>query len=149
MTVSIQPAEASDALAISSILSNWIDETDWMPRIHTYDEDRGFGRFLLENTDVTVAKATGEVIGFVAVQGDIVQALYVAHDARRQGVGKALLDAVRVGRDYISLWTFQANADARAFYGREGFAEVEHTDGTGNDEKLPDVRLVWVRENAA
>ena len=45
----------------------------------------------------------------------------------------------------LELWTFQANTRARAFYAREGFAEVKLTDGQGNDEELPDVRMVWNR----
>ena len=35
--------------------------------------------------------------------------------------------------------------EADGFYVREGFTEVELTDGAGNDEGLPDVRLVWHR----
>ena len=44
---------------------------------------------------------------------------------------------------HLTLWTFQANDGARRFYAREGFREVEFTDGAGNAEKLPDVRLEW------
>jgi len=43
----------------------------------------------------------------------------------------------------LQLWTFQVNDEARRFYGREGFVEVEHTDGAGNEEGEPDVRLEW------
>ena len=63
--------------------------------------------------------------------------------ARGRGVGKALLDTAKARSDRLELWCFQANAGARRFYAREGLAEVERTDGAGNDEKLPDVRLVW------
>ena len=34
----------------------------------------------------------------------------------------------------------------RAFYAREGFVEVDWTDGAGNEEHEPDVRCRWVRE---
>ena len=44
----------------------------------------------------------------------------------------------------LTLWTFQANVAARAFYIREGFSEVETSAGEGNDEGLPDVRLDWL-----
>jgi putative acetyltransferase len=50
-----------------------------------------------------------------------------------------------VGRDRLSLWTFQANEGARRFYAREGFAEVRMTEGD-NEEGLPDVLLEWVRD---
>ena len=53
--------------------------------------------------------------------------------------------------DRLELWCFQRNEAARRFYAREGFAEVEWTEGADNDEGLPDVRLVWQasREAAA
>lgn len=74
--------------------------------------------------------------------GGEISALYLAPAARGRGLGKALLDEAK-GQGRLSLWTFQANPGARAFYRREGFREVEFTAGAGNDEKLPDVRLEW------
>jgi len=43
----------------------------------------------------------------------------------------------------LQLWTFAVNEPARRFYRRQGFVEVEQTDGAGNEEREPDVRLVW------
>ncbi len=143
MNVVVEPAHADDAPAIAMILSNWIDEVPWMPRVHTHDEDRGFGAFLIERMAVIVARVNGAVSGFLAHDRPVVHALSLTPSTRGQGFGKALLDHVKADRDKVELWTFQANSGARRFYAREGFVEVERTDGTGNDEKLPDVRLVW------
>jgi len=43
----------------------------------------------------------------------------------------------------LSLWAFAANHGAIAFYGRAGFVEVLRTDGSGNEERQPDVRMRW------
>ncbi|GHD97675.1 hypothetical protein GCM10010339_00960 [Streptomyces alanosinicus] len=43
----------------------------------------------------------------------------------------------------LSLWTFQVNKPAHRFYERHGFTAVESTDGSGNEEREPDVRYVW------
>ncbi len=43
----------------------------------------------------------------------------------------------------LALWTFQTNTRAQAFYTRHGFTEVRRTDGSANEEKAPDVRMVW------
>ncbi len=84
-------------------------------------------------------------MGFIAVkQGDIA-GFYVAEGHRGRGIGKALLDAVKAEEPRLALWTFQANVDAIRFYAREGFCEVERTDGAGNEERLPDVRMIWRR----
>lgn len=144
MKVQIEPARADDAAAIADILSDWIDATPWMPRIHTRDEDRGFGAFLIEKMAVIVARKGGEVAGFLARDGAVIHALYLAAGQRGRGIGKALLDSAKAGRGRLELWTFQANADAQRFYAREGFVEVEATDGQGNDEKLPDIRMEWI-----
>ncbi len=55
-----------------------------------------------------------------------------------------LLDVVKAQRpDGFSLWVFQSNTGARRFYERHGLVELEHTDGSGNEEKSPDLRMAW------
>ncbi len=78
-----------------------------------------------------------------------VEHLYVDPVWIDQGIGALLLARAREERPAgLQLWTFQVNDEARRFYGREGFVEVEHTDGAGNEEGEPDVRLEW-RPSAA
>jgi ribosomal protein S18 acetylase RimI-like enzyme len=43
----------------------------------------------------------------------------------------------------IRLYTFQANVAARRFYQRHGFREIEFSDGSANEERIPDVLLEW------
>ena len=90
-----------------------------------------------------MARADGKVAGFLARRKDEIDALYLARDARRAGIGTALLNAAKGSGSVLHLWTFQANRGARAFYAKNGFDEIELTDGHGNDEKLPDVRMRW------
>jgi len=48
-------------------------------------------------------------------------------------------------RDIDRIASIQRNADARRFYAARGFVEVALTDGTRNDEREPNVRMVWTR----
>ncbi|NUR05809.1 MAG: chorismate mutase [Nocardioidaceae bacterium] len=55
-----------------------------------------------------------------------------------------LLDVVTATRPGgFCLWVFESNHAARAFYARHGLVELERTDGSGNEEKAPDLRLAW------
>ena len=36
-----------------------------------------------------------------------------------------------------------ATLPARAFYARHGLVELERTDGSGNEERAPDLRMAW------
>jgi chorismate mutase len=38
---------------------------------------------------------------------------------------------------------FEMNTPARAFYERHGLLELERTDGRGNEEKCPDIKMAW------
>jgi chorismate mutase len=65
-----------------------------------------------------------------------------------QGVGSALLDVVKslLPRGF-GLWVFLSNEPARRFYRRHGLVELETTDGSGNEEGAPDLRMVWEGED--
>jgi GNAT superfamily N-acetyltransferase len=142
----LRPATPEDAHAIAAILSDWVDRTDWMPRVHSLDEDRSFGTYLVDRTVVTVAEEDARVLGFLARRESQVEALYVRGGRRGQGVGRALMDRAMAECAELGLWCFVANAAARGFYARLGFVEDARTDGAGNDEGLPDVHLVWRRD---
>ncbi len=138
--VAIRKADEADADAVASILSGWIDRTDWMPRIHTLAGDHAFVSHLLQRGGVRVAVAAHGIEGFISQQSEEIDALYVSNC--RQGIGSALLSDAKERCQRLSLWTFAANEGARRFYARHGFVEVGATDGD-NDETLPDVRLLW------
>lgn len=140
----IRPAQESDASAMADVLSDWIDATPWMPRLHSHDEDLGFCRFLVKTTEVFVADPQNG-FGFLARKGDAVDALYLSPDLRRQGWGTALIDAIKHDRRRLTLWTFQTNKPAIAFYEAQNFHITDLTDGSRNAEKLPDCLMTWTR----
>ena len=144
----LRPARSTDAGTVGGILSDFIVSTPWMPRIHTRAEDIGFAGHMIDRGWVNVAEQDGAVTGFAACDGENVHALYVAAPVRRLGVGSALLRHLQAQVNRLSLWTFQANNAAQAFYTTHGFVMVEQTGGAGNDEGLPDMRLEWSREAA-
>lgn len=135
-----------DAGAVGAILSEFVDTSDWMPRIHTRAEDIAHAARMIDLGWVHVAKDNGTVIGFCARNGDDLDSLYVIAEKRGQGVGAALLRHAQSAVDRLELWTFQANEGAQRFYLRHGFVEVQRTDGSGNDERLPDIQYEWQRE---
>ena len=144
----LRPARTTDAGRTGTILSGFIDETDWMPRLHSRAQDLGFAGSMIDRGWVTVAEADGIVVGFSACDEQFVHALYIDADARRQGCGTALLAQMQQVNSSLTLWTFQANGAAQDFYLRHGFVELDRSDGSHNDEGLPDVRLRWNRGSA-
>ncbi|WP_235962767.1 GNAT family N-acetyltransferase [Ruegeria haliotis] len=60
----------------------------------------------------------------------------------REGIGKALLDTAKDGRDYLWLTAHEPNKAAQKFYRREGFTVVGSEPPTP-PETLPVVRMEW------
>jgi putative acetyltransferase len=112
----------------------------YLPVLHTGEQTQRFIARVVRQQRVHVAEVDGTVIGFAAVHEGWLNHLYVEPAWHRRGIGTALLRAACDGLDHVQLWVFQANDDARRFYERHGFALGELTDGTGNEEQVPDAR---------
>lgn len=114
---------------------------------HTEQEDRDFFTHLIQGpAEVWIAESPRSTspIGFAALEGDWLHSLYVLPGWTEQGVGSSLLDLVKAIRPGgFALWVFESNARARSFYARRGLVTVRRTDGAGNEEKTPDIQLIW------
>ncbi|WP_406728094.1 GNAT family N-acetyltransferase [Streptomyces sp. GD-15H] len=110
------------------------------------DEVYGYFRHVLVPLHETwVAEAEGGgVVGVMVLEGEEVEQLYLAPEWRGRGIGDRFVALAKErGPQGLSLSTFQINAPAHRFYERHGFKAVEWTDGSGNEEREPDVRYVW------
>lgn len=142
----IRRGEPRDAGPCAAILNAWIDDTPWMPRVHpAEDVDRHYREFVFKAREVWVAG--DPPAGYIALAPEDFEITSFCARHPGQGVGRDLLDHVKRSFDRLSLWTFMANSGARRFYAREGFREVERTEGD-NEEKLPDVKFAWGRAHA-
>ncbi|WP_136637487.1 GNAT family N-acetyltransferase [Pseudooceanicola onchidii] len=142
MSLAIRQAQPLDAGKIGAILTQSVRDQTWLPVLHSEAENIHFFGRMIDHGLVWVAD-DGVVRGFLAREEDYIHALYVARGARGHGIGAALLRAAQAVCGRLELYTFVANTGARRFYQRHGFAEVDRTDGSQNDEGLPDVFMVW------
>lgn len=144
----IRPAQPTDAGAVGAILSQFIAQTDWMPRLYSAAQELSFAGTMIDRGWVRVAEPEGSgtgIAGFMARDAGYIHALYVASEQRGQGVGRSLLEDAKRRAARLELHTFQCNTAAQRFYGRAGFREAGRGDGSANDEGLPDIFLVWER----
>ncbi|MEQ1823152.1 MAG: GNAT family N-acetyltransferase [Fimbriimonadaceae bacterium] len=85
-----------------------------------------------------------QIVAWVDVREGWLDQLYCRRGFTGKGIGLELLNhAKAVSPDRLMAYTFQVNDGARRFYAREGFIEAELSDGADNEERQPDVRLVW------
>jgi putative acetyltransferase len=140
----IRRATADDVEAIVAVFESSFGTLEFVPKLHTHEENLAqIGRVVAEQ-DVFVYDEAGDIAGFVALDGDVGTYLYVRPGAFGHGVGSALLAEVKRQRSGgFTFWAFQANEQARRFDERRGCVAVRFTDGAGNEERTPDVLYEW------
>jgi putative acetyltransferase len=93
---------------------------------------------------------SGEIVGFSAVHDGAIDHLYVLPAWQGRGIGNALLHrAMAAHPEGLWLWVFEQNTGAQALYARAGFVTQFRTDGSGNEEQVPDVRMRWDGDRAS
>jgi GNAT superfamily N-acetyltransferase len=145
--IEIREAERrGDALEIADIhLSARLDAMPYLNRPHTDDETRDYFNRVVGDRPAAwwVACVEDRIVGYMLIDGEDLDHLYVRPDWQRRGVGLSLLNKARaLSPQRLQLWTFQRNTNARTFYEARGFRAVECTDGR-NEENEPDVRYEW------
>ena len=143
MKVQLLQGVASDAAEISQTLEDWAEATSWLPTVNSAIERADYGRWLLEHTQVTILRYNFQFVGFLALEGNIVQSLYIKLAFQRLGFGQAAINYAQEQRNELRLWVFQANTDAQKFYQKLGFEALETTNGQDNDYGLPDIFYLW------
>jgi GNAT superfamily N-acetyltransferase len=144
--LSLRPAEPKDADAIADVfIAARKASMPFLPDLPGDAEIRAWIRDVMLGFDeVWVAAAGDRIDGFLALNGDVLEHIYVAPRLHGGGVGSALLaKAKQLRPEGFRLWVFQRNVQARGFYEARGLRLVETTDGSGNQEKEPDAMYEW------
>ena len=137
----LRDADPEDTGACVTILRDWINDTDWMPMLHSRPSMMDFWSSRLTQDNAWVV-GRDRIEGFAVRSQNFVTALYVTEKYRGQGFGRMLLDHCKTGAGELKLWTFVPNTMAQKFYLREGFRETLRTSGD-NEENLPDILYTW------
>lgn len=143
--LSIRTARTSDVPRIATVFREArAAAMPWLPVLHSSSEELEFFGRAVEAHAAYVAVLDDRVVGVAVVDRHehLLEHLYLDPALRRRGVGTRLLDHARAEHGGpLQLWCFTDNRAARAFYAARGARELYETDGSGNEERLPDVRL--------
>ncbi|QKS73329.1 GNAT family N-acetyltransferase [Paenalkalicoccus suaedae] len=100
-------------------------------------------REMLPEATIFVWEENRVIAGFIGLSDSYIAGIFVDATHQSRGVGRRLLDYVKVEHDKLVLRVYRKNVRARAFYKREGFVEVSESvdEATGEVE----VMMEWER----
>ena len=95
----------------------------------------------LLQVEVYVYESDGRVQGFIGLDGEYIEGIFVSDEMQSHGIGKALLDYAKSRKSELRLNVYQKNTRAIRFYQREGFSvQGEGLDGAVGEK---DFLMKW------
>jgi ribosomal protein S18 acetylase RimI-like enzyme len=145
-----EEAELRDVVGVW--LSSGRDEYSYLPNFQKLDMQKAtevFQHHIQSQCDLWVYVSEEQICGFLAINGSLIDRLYVDPRHQRNGIGTELIRlAQRLSPSGLSLHTHQENTRARKFYEKLGFTAVRF--GISPEpECVPDVEYCWTGESAS
>ena len=82
---------------------------------------RTFVKELLPQAEVYVYEDDKMIQGFIGINDEYIEGIFVSDEMQSRGIGKILLDYIKDKKDRLQLKVYQKNVRAMSFYQREGF----------------------------
>lgn len=76
---------------------------------------------MLPQAEVYVYEDDKIIQGFIGINDEYIEGIFVSDEMQSCGIGKMLLDYIKDKKDKLQLKVYQKNVRAMSFYQREGF----------------------------
>ena len=149
MDIMITTAVPRNAENVYKVFKRARAHMTYLPHLHTDEETEKFIAGLVKEGNVSIAKIEERIVGFTELRDGWIEHLYVDPEFQNQGIGTSLMNYLKqLSPSGLTLWVFEENKGAIAFYEREGFVLVEKRDleHANNEEHLPDRKYHWASE---
>ena len=80
-----------------------------------------FVKEMLPQAEVYVYEDDKMIQGFIGINDEYIEGIFVSDEMQSRGIGKMLLDYIKDKKDRLQLKVYQKNVGAMSFYQREGF----------------------------
>ena len=96
---------------------------------------------LLLQATVYVYEDKQEIQGFIGLNDEYIEGIFVSDEIQSQGIGRILLNYAKDKRNKLLLNVYQKNTQAISFYQREGF-EIQYS-GLDKSTGEKDYAMAW------
>ena len=131
---------------IESVLSVWynatIAATPFLSAAFLEQERRNIREIYIPNTITWAYEKDDEVVGFIAMMGNEVGAIFVDPVLHGTGIGAKLMNHVAEVHDELEVEVFERNKIGSTFYDKYGFKEISSYMHDKTGEKM--LRLKFV-----
>ena len=129
---------------INSVADIWLDtnlKAHYFIPAQYWKSNLDLVKELLPRAEVYVYENNQKIQGFVGVNGEYIEGIFVSGESQSQGIGKRLLNYIKDRKTKLLLNVYQKNTRAINFYQKEGFEiQCEEFDKSTGEK---DYVMVW------
>lgn len=131
---------------INNVMRIWKDENikahKFIPKEY-WEDNYNFVKEALPNADIYVYIIKEKIIGFIGLDNNYIEGIFVDTNNQCNGIGTILLNKVKENRDNLTLSVYKKNINAISFYKKNGFiVENESIDKNTNEMEYT---MTWKR----
>lgn len=131
----IRKAQSADWPIILSIwLKSNLEAHDFIPSTY-WESHLNYMKQVLPFAELYVYEVDKQVVAFVGLEKNYIAGIFIQQEYRSQGIGKHLLDFLKLTHSTLSLTVYYKNRKALQFYLRENFRVVNEGVDSDNNEK--------------
>lgn len=129
---------------VNRIAELWLDTNlkahDFIPAQY-WRSNYDLVKEMLSQAEVYVYEDGQKIQGFIGLDGDYIEGIFVSDEMQSQGIGKALVDFIKAQKTKLRLNVYQKNVRATHFYQKEGF-EIQ-CEGLDEATGEKDYEMLW------
>ena len=122
---------------INAVMEIWVNENI---RTHNFiakeywKDNYEYVKDILPKADIYVYILDEQVVGFVGVNNNYVEGIFVDINNQHSGIGSSLLDRIKENKDNLTLNVYKKNANAIKFYEKKNFIITSENIDTDTNE---------------
>ena len=137
----IRKFENTDIDAVMRIWQNENIKThNFIPKEY-WESNYEYVKKLLPNSEIYVYIENDKIEGFIGINEDYIEGIFVNSNYQNKGIGTALLNKAKEAKEELTLNVYEKNRKAIKFYEKNGFKIVKEAVDKETNEK--EFRMIW------
>lgn len=131
---------------INAVMEIWVNENI---RTHNFiakeywKDNYEYVKDILPKADIYVYILDEQVVGFVGVNNNYVEGIFVDINNQHSGIGTSLLDKIKENKNNLMLSVYKKNENAIKFYEKNNFIIISENIGKNTNEI--EYTMTWKR----
>lgn len=140
----IRKFEKSDIDVVMQIWKNENIKTHKFITKEYWEDNYNFVKEALPNAEIYVYIIKEKIVGFVGLDNNYIEGIFVDKNNQCNGIGTSLLNKVKESRNSLTLNVYKKNTNAISFYKKNGF--VITSENIDNNTKEIEYTMTWNKE---